>query len=480
MLDKIPYTDTFFSELNPSMIRCTALMRGFQVPDSHVFTYCELGCGTGHSLLIFASANPDAMFTGIDFNEEHIAFAKDRAEKLGIKNCIFQYADITTVNSLPAFDYIVMHGLYTWVHEPVREAIHRIIEGSLTQQGLALVSYNSYPGWHIFEPLRMMFREYSMHLSDDPFQNAEQGIGFLQWMHEKQSEYMKVVPSAGAFIEELSKHDMRYIIHEYYADHWTPLWFKEMNEKMNNSGLTFAGQLPFFLNIGEIALPEGFEEILDIGEDLIQFEMYKDLIRNTMFRWDIYAKGTRDIVNPYDHMHFGLVSFQDISLQNITLPGCRTITLDDESHLPIISALESGYTTASMISSSLKLDQTQVQDGLLNLLIAEQIKPIACNVPSALALKEYRKNLIAFLEEAIGHDEHVIPSLQSGSGIIINRDTALFLLATIKHQEDAIDWIAEWMEFHGYGTFNITRIHAEESYSIFLKTIPFWKRMCML
>jgi len=247
MLDKIPYTDTFFSELNPHAIRCTALMRGFQVPDVQAFTYCELGCGTGHSLLIYASANPDAIFTGIDFNEEHIAFARDRAQKLGIKNCIFQYADITTVTSLPSFDYIVMHGLYTWVHEPVRAAIHRIIEGSLTQNGLALVSYNAYPGWHVFEPLRMMFREYSMHLSDDPFQNAEQGIGFLQWMHEKQSEYMKVVPSAGAFIEELSKHDMRYIIHEYYADHWTPLWFKEMNVKMNDLGLTFAGQLPFFL-----------------------------------------------------------------------------------------------------------------------------------------------------------------------------------------------------------------------------------------
>jgi hypothetical protein len=291
---------------------------------------------------------------------------------------------------------------------------------------------------------------------------------------------MKVVPSAGAFIEELSKHDMRYIIHEYYADHWTPLWFKEMNLKMTDSGLIFAGQLPFFLNIGEIALPEGFEEILDLGEDLIQFETYKDLIRNTMFRWDIYAKGARDIDNPYDHIHFGRVFSHDISLHDIALPGCRIITLDDESHLPIIGELESGYSTASMISSSLNLDQSQVQDVLLNLLIAEQIKPIACNNLSDLALKEHKKILIAFLEEAIGHDEHVIPSLQSGSGIIINKDTALFLLATIKHAEDAIEWIAEWMEFHGYGTFNITRIHAEESYSTFATTIPFWKRMRIL
>ncbi len=480
MLDHIPYTDTFFSELNPHAIRCTALMRGFRVPDPHSFTYCELGCGTGHSLLIYASANPEATFTGFDFNQEHIEHARARAERLGIQNCTFICADITTVTSLPAYDYIVMHGLYTWVHEPVREAIHRIIEGSLTENGLALVSYNAYPGWHIYEPLRMMFREYSMHLSDNPFDNAEQGIGFLQWMHEKQSEYMNAVPSAGTFIEELSKHDLRYIIHEYYADHWTPLWFKEMNKNMNDSGLIFAGQVPFFLNIGEIALPEGFEEILAIGEDIIQFEMYKDLIRNTMFRWDIYAKGNRDIENPFEHIHFGRVISQDITFHDIALPGCRTFSLDDESHLPIMTELDSGNSKAQMISDSLNIDQSQIQDRLLNLLIAEQIKPIACISPSDQALKEYQKILISFLEEALGYDEHVIPSLQSGSGIIINKDTALFLLATIKHNDDAIDWIAEWMEFHGYGPFNVTRIHAEESYSIFTTTIPFWKRMRIL
>ena len=79
MLDRISYTDTFFNELNPHAIRCIAAMRGFDIPDSHSFTYCELGCGTGHSLIVFAAANPHAQFIGIDFNEEHIAHAKQRA-----------------------------------------------------------------------------------------------------------------------------------------------------------------------------------------------------------------------------------------------------------------------------------------------------------------------------------------------------------------------------------------------------------------
>ena len=480
MLNSISYTDTFFSELNPHMIRCAALIRGFRVPDPLHFTYCELGCGTGHSILIFAAANPQAIFIGIDFNQEHIEYAVKRAEKLGIGNCQFIHADITTLDALPQSDYIVMHGLYTWVHEPVRNAIHQLIESSLSEHGLILVSYNAYPGWHVFEPLRMMFREYSMQLSEDPFYNAEQGLGFLAWMHEQQAEYMKIVPSAGTFIEELSKHDLRYIIHEYYAEDWRPLWFKEMNQKMEHSGLTFAGQVPFYLNIGEIALPEGFEDMLAIGEDVIQFEMYKDFIRNTMFRWDIYAHGTRDMLDPFDTLHFGKVTLHDASYSDIQLPGSRTFHLDEEVHAPIILAIASGCSTVSKIANELSLDKSIVQDALINLLTAEQIKPITLDQASDLSLGTFIQSVLAFLEEATMRDEHVIPSLYSGSGIIINKDTALFLLATIKHQEDAIDWIAEWMEFHGYGSFNMTRIHAEESYSTFMTTIPFWKRMGIL
>lgn len=480
MLEHIAYTDTFFSELNPHLIRCSALMRGFQVPDSTHFTYCELGCGTGHSLLLYAAANPHARFIGIDLSAEHIQHAQQRAQRLGIINCEFICADLTTLNALPICDYIVMHGLYSWVNESVQKSIHQLIESSITKNGLVLVSYNAYPGWHVYEPMLRMFREYSKHLSDDPFQNAEQGLGFLQWMHEKQSPYMQIVPSSGTFIEELSKHDMRYIIHEYYADHWSPLWFKEMNQRMQESNLSFAGQIPFYLNIGAIALPEGFEDILEIGEDVIQFEMYKDFIRNTMFRWDVYARGTRDIQDPFAQLHFGRVLPQKASLNAIQLPGCRVCTLDEALHNPIIDNLESGLQTSIDISQYSSLDIAIVEDALLNLLTIEQIKPIPVKRPVEADIQRYKPILLAYLEEALMHEEHVIPCLFSGSGIIINKDTAILLLAMIKHQDDAIDWIAEWMEIHGYGDIIHTSMQAEKAYQLFESTFPFWKRMHIL
>jgi len=480
MLDRIPYTDTFFSELNPHSIRCIALLRGHAVPDSRIFTYCELGCGTGHSLLVYAAANPEAKFIGVDFNQQHILYAEQRAETLGITNCTFIHADITTWHNPTQCDYIVMHGVYAWVHQEVRNAIHRIIEQALSPNGLVLVSYNAYPGWHVYEPLRMMMREYSLELSEDPFYNAEQGIGFLRWMHERQSPYMKLVPMVESFIEELEKHDPRYIIHEYYADHWTPLLFSQMNQYMQGSGMSFGGQIPFFLNDGNICLPEGFEEFSELKNDETRFEAFKDLIRNTMFRWDVYASNRSTQTDPFDAMDFGNVQQDSDPFALIELPGCTPFKLNSEFHSTILNAISDGNTSVSSLCSALDSGPEQVKDAVYTLLMAEQIKPIPHTMESQKGNVDFRSILLRFLEEALLSSEHVIPSLFSGSGIHINQDIALMLIATLKHSDDPIGWIAEWMEVHGYGDYVDCHQKAEHAYHSFTKSLPFWKYMRIL
>lgn len=480
MLDTIPYTDTFFTELNPHILRCIAAMRGFDIPDSTSFTYCELGCGTGHSLIVYAAANPHASFIGIDFNHEHIEHAQKRAASLGILNCQFIQADITKVEQLPLCDYIVMHGLYAWVHQSVRNAIHDIIKKSLSNNGLALISYNAYPGWHVYEPLRMMMREYSMGLSDDPFYNAEQGIGFLHWILERNPAYMKAVPSAASFIEELSRHDIKYIIHEYYADHWTPFSFSEMEQTMSEIGLTFVGQIPLYLNNGAICLPEGFDDILSLEEDVSRFETFKDLIRNTMFRWDVYAKNIHQDLQGFQDLHLGIVQMDTHLEERIALPGCSPIDLDLAYHEPILQALKDQHMHVKSIlahAAEKGISIDHARSALLNLLFTEQIKPIPQSIPSEDYIMAFRQMLLRFLEEALVFDEHVIPSLYSGSGIHINQDTALMLIATMKHADNPIEWIAEWMEIQGYGDYANVIDKAHNAYHQFIHTLPFWKRM---
>jgi trans-aconitate methyltransferase len=480
MLDQIPYTDTFFTELNPHILRCIAALRGFDVPDSMSFTYCELGCGNGHSLIVYAAANPQATFIGIDFNRDHIDHANKRAASLGISNCRFIQADITNLEQLPTCDYIVMHGLYAWVHQSVRNAIHGIIKKSLSSNGLALISYNAYPGWHVYEPLRMMMREYSMGLSDDPFYNAEQGIGFLEWMLERNPEYVKAVPSAASFIKELSRHDIKYIIHEYYADNWTPLSFSDMEHNMSEIGLTFVGQIPLYLNNGAICLPEGFDDFLALEEEVSRFEVFKDLIRNTMFRWDVYAKNEPQDFQGFQNLHLGIVQMETNLEDRITLPGCSPVDLDSAYHEPIMQALNDRHMHVKSILAYAEekgISMEHARNALLNLLYTEHIKPIPDSIHSEASRMAFKQILARFLEEALISNVHVIPSSFSGSGIHINQDTALMLIAITKHTDNPIEWIAEWMEIQGYGDYVDVIDKARTAYHQFIHTLPFWKRM---
>ena len=109
--------------------------------------------------------------------------------------------------------------------------------------------------------------------------------------------------------------------------------------------------------------------------------------------------------------------------------------------------------------------------------MTEQIKPIPGNISAIESITQFKQYVLGFLEEALIVEEHVIPSIFSGSGIYINKDTALMLLACIKHADDPIQWIAEWMEVHRYGDYSDVYDKAKRAYQEFEQTIPFWQRM---
>ena len=168
-LQEITYTNSFFSELNPHLLAYTAHIMGFEIPDMQKpCTYCELGCGSGFSLLTYAAANPHGFFIGVDFNTHHIVEAKKAAKKSNLTNILFIEKSIEDIHhDVPDCDFIVMHGVYSWVHTDIKKSIRSFIDKKLKPQGLSLISYNTYPGWHIYAPLRMMMREYALGITDN-------------------------------------------------------------------------------------------------------------------------------------------------------------------------------------------------------------------------------------------------------------------------------------------------------------------------
>ncbi|HEX3342937.1 MAG TPA: class I SAM-dependent methyltransferase, partial [Polyangiaceae bacterium] len=121
-LRDVAYVRQFSKQLAPLALRAAAALNGFAPPPAEDFDYCELGCGTGDTVSTLAAAYPRGRFVGVDFNPEHVAFARALAERGGLANVRFLERDFAHLSreALPAFDYVCAHGVLSWVAPATR------------------------------------------------------------------------------------------------------------------------------------------------------------------------------------------------------------------------------------------------------------------------------------------------------------------------------------------------------------------------
>ena len=142
----------------------------------------EIGCCDGGNLIPMAMSLPGSEFVGIDLTEPDIADAREAAAALNVANVQFHVMDLTELpGPLGQFDYIVCHGLYSWVPLDVREKMLEVIAASLTPTGIAYVSYNTYPGWHLRGVVREMLG-YHVRPFREPRLRVGQARAFLDFL----------------------------------------------------------------------------------------------------------------------------------------------------------------------------------------------------------------------------------------------------------------------------------------------------------
>lgn len=289
----VVYTDNYYEQLSPVTLNYLAGLNGRSPRDLDNFDYCELGCGGGLSLLVHAATHPGGRFVGIDLNPEHIASGQRVAAAAGIDNLTLiaePVSDELAASDLPAFDFIVLHGLYAWVPESVRAVIRRFIDARLKPGGLVLVSYNARPGCTAREPLRDIMRRFALPLSQNSLERAELGLSYLRVMLNAQVPFFRLNPELARYAETLFERDLHYIAHEFFNDHWNPLGVDQVAGEMGEIGLDFAGTLPLWQNHPEADVPENLAGLFSAQTERIAREVHKDFIYNTVFRTDMYFR----------------------------------------------------------------------------------------------------------------------------------------------------------------------------------------------
>jgi hypothetical protein len=456
-----PYIANFHPDLSPVALNLIAATNGVAPrPLTQPFTYCELGCGHGLSTNILAACFPQGVFFGVDLMSVHIQSAERLAAAGELDNVTFLECDFgkLAAAALPQCDFIVLHGVYSWIGETVQQSIRDFIRSQLKPGGLVYISYNAMPGWSALLPMRDMMLAYTSQLPGDSTAKAQHGLGYLEYLHKNGAEYFVKTPNAVATLERLKQHPINYVIHEYFHPFLTPMYFFEVAKEMREAGCEFIGNSLLRDNFASLALPPQFQELARTLPSRAAFEVHKDFVRNTQFRQDVFVKQDKPVLASSERarlaeeLHFG---------PPIRLPGSSPLNLTGPIFAPLAAVLgDRAISFAELRESSdlIGFSARELWEAVLGLVINQQALPYARSTPPILNAGVVRpeRPALAFqspfnrivLEEMMS-ERSIMAAPALGNGISLSGAEALAILAlTQVPQRQAADWGCDYLERH--------------------------------
>lgn len=259
----------------------------------------ELGCGNAANLIPLAWYWPNAEFVGIDLAQTPITQGTVRAQGLGLRNLRLEQGDVMALDParIGRFDYVIAHGLFSWVPAPVRERVLHLIAELLTPMGVGYVSYNAYPGCRIRHLVREMMH---FHLGDraynlDSAHAAWDMLGSVNKIPEPQRP-----PFFESFASEVASsmdQGVNYLFHDDLSPNNQPFYLHEFARMAHDAGLSYLGDAEcslMFEAVGAPALTAWLDEMS--GGDWLRRQQYLDFATGTRFRRSLVCRARDGVV----------------------------------------------------------------------------------------------------------------------------------------------------------------------------------------
>ena len=297
----IDYTHGYFRELSPSALRFVSLLGGVQPVDlAKPFVYYELGCGSGHSLLVHAAAQPHAQFIGVDFNPTHIHAALTQAQAAGLTNVTFlekSFAELLELAVVDA-DFVVLHGVWSWISEENRRQITQFIRQRLRPGGHVYISYNCLPGSSQIAPLQRLLLMQRQKGGADTAKQVQDSVAFVRSLEAAGALFFATHPLAKSRLASFAKHDPRYLAHEYFNEHWEPAYHADVVKDLGEAKLGYVGAATVIDNFDQFVVTAEVAKVMAQTSDKVMAETLKDYARNQNFRRDVFARGAPRATGP--------------------------------------------------------------------------------------------------------------------------------------------------------------------------------------
>ncbi len=283
--DSIPYDSQAFAHTHPDHLSTLAAIFGIDAPAPETARVLELGCASGGNLIPIAQSLPGAELVGVDLSERQIEDGRATLRATGIERISLQHRSILDIGPADGlFDYVICHGVYSWVPPEVQRKILAICRENMQPSGVAYISYNTLPGWHMRSMMREMMKFHAARFAD-PRSKIDQARALLDFL-------VAAVPKdSGAYAQLLhdelgiiQTHYDSYLFHEHLEEFNEPLYFHRFVARAGDAGLRYLCEAGFEGMTGAGLSAETSETLHAIAPDIIHLEQYMDFVRNRMFR----------------------------------------------------------------------------------------------------------------------------------------------------------------------------------------------------
>jgi len=456
----IPYTYGVYRELFPAVLSFAALVGGFAAPDPNgPLTYCELGCGQGYSSNIVAAANPNVEVYANDFNPAHILGARALAAAAGTRNVHFydsSFAEFAADETLPEFDIIALHGIYSWISADNRRHIVDFIRKRLKVGGLCYISYNTLPGYAVALPLRRLLVERAESAHGSTVTRIDQAVTYVQQLADANPAYF-ALSSVPEHFKKIKDSGRDYVAHEYFNRDWTAFYHADVAADLADAKLSYVGPADLLSSVDAINLTAEQKSLLSTATTVTERETLRDYVVSQMFRRDVFVKGALPL-NIYEAREQWLKTRFVLSTGRADVPMSvkgviGEATLQEEVYAPLLDGLANGPRTLAQLVSDptiAALGWERLQQALSILVGASQVQPALDEGGDAARLAGTRAFNRTVMERARTDDKwRFLTSPVFGGPVFMGRASQLFLLARQDGEADPPLFVRDTLMGHG-------------------------------
>ena len=354
----IPYTNHFHRETTPVWIATACTLLGFGAPDiGRPFRYADLGCGNGLTALIVAATMPHAEVWGFDFNPAHVEAGRDMARRAGLTNIRFQEASFEEMaalapDALPEFDYIVAHGILSWVSRENHAHLFRVAGQRLAAGGVMYLSYNVATGWIGVPPVQTLMRLLGEVSGVDSAASAAGILQTLESMKAAGAAMFAVHPAVLPQLTQMLGFGERYFAHEILNRNWHLMMFETVARSMAAAKCDYLGNATLSENHDGLLTPAIRELAASVGGRAIK-ETLRDLGTGIRFRRDLFQRGTRRLQPPEHRRAMGVLSLfrtAKASPETFLFEGAGgSVAVTEAIYRPLLAQLHNGPVTVDAL-----------------------------------------------------------------------------------------------------------------------------------